>query len=80
MSDNDINQRVTEEHNKQIKTKFIKELSDSTPFMLAFHHEKCSLEIIESLIKFGIDINCQDCNGNNIIHIAAMKGHLNIIK
>jgi len=34
MSNDDIHQRVTEEHDKQNKTKFIKEVSDSTPFML----------------------------------------------
>lgn len=48
--------------------------------MLAFHNKKCPLEIISDIIQFGIKINEKDFSGNTILHIAAIKGHIDIIK
>jgi ankyrin repeat protein len=48
--------------------------------MLAFHNNKFPLEIISDIIQFGIKINEKDFNGNTILHIAAIKGHIDIIK
>jgi len=78
-SDDIINERVTEEHNKQNNLKFVKEVSDSTPFMLGFHGN-IDVEIIQKLLEYKININSHDYNGNNILHIAAFKNNLNVIK